>query len=123
MSCLRTGRENSDVFGTERDSGPALCCERPREASKWGHRSSSQSTDIREEREMVRAESANTPYVTSFTNGQHRASADNTPDKGGQGAGFRPHELEFVDWESDYPKRNLLCKRAIAIGYVDLRIE
>jgi putative redox protein len=42
---------------------------------------------------MVRAESAETPYLTSFTNGGHRGSADNTPDKGGQGNGFRPHEL------------------------------
>ncbi len=42
---------------------------------------------------MIRAESADTPYLTSFTNGQHIGSSDNTPDKGGQGAGFRPHEL------------------------------
>ncbi|GAC1447565.1 MAG: hypothetical protein PVSMB1_19810 [Gemmatimonadaceae bacterium] len=42
---------------------------------------------------MVRAESADTPCLTSFTNGVHRGSADNTSDKGGQGNGFRPHEL------------------------------
>ena len=42
---------------------------------------------------MIRAESADRPYLTSFTNGRHTASSDNTPDKGGQGAGFRPHEL------------------------------
>jgi putative redox protein len=29
----------------------------------------------------------------SFSNGQHHTAADNTPEKGGQGAGFRPHEL------------------------------
>lgn len=42
---------------------------------------------------MVRAESAEAPYLTSFTNGMHRGSADNTSDKGGRGDGFRPHEL------------------------------
>jgi hypothetical protein len=42
---------------------------------------------------MVRAESAGPPYLTSFTNGVHRGSADNAADKGGQGNGFRPHEL------------------------------
>jgi putative redox protein len=42
---------------------------------------------------MVTAESADTPYLTSLTNGQHRTSADCGPEKGGQGNGFRPHEL------------------------------
>jgi len=42
---------------------------------------------------MVQADSAETRYLTSFTNGGHRGAADNTADKGGQGNGFRPHEL------------------------------
>jgi putative redox protein len=33
------------------------------------------------------------PFLTLFTNDTHVAQADNTPDKGGGGCGFRPHEL------------------------------
>lgn len=42
---------------------------------------------------MIIARSGDAPYRTSFTDGEHTAFSDNTADKGGQGAGFRPHEL------------------------------
>ena len=42
---------------------------------------------------MITAKGGNTRYLTSFTNGKLEAFADNTAEKGGQGAGFRPHEL------------------------------
>ena len=42
---------------------------------------------------MITATSSDVPYRTSFSNGDQTAFADNTVDKGGGGAGFRPHEL------------------------------
>lgn len=42
---------------------------------------------------MITADSGAKPYMTSFSNGEHTACADNTVEKGGGGAGFRPHEL------------------------------
>lgn len=33
------------------------------------------------------------PYATRFSNGTWEAVADTTADKGGRGAGFRPHDL------------------------------
>jgi len=42
---------------------------------------------------MISARSSERPYLTELTNGIHEASADSAADKGGDGAGFRPHEL------------------------------
>jgi putative redox protein len=42
---------------------------------------------------MITAKGGDTRYFTTFTNGKHEAFSDNTAEKGGQGAGFRPHEL------------------------------
>ena len=42
---------------------------------------------------MISATSETPRYRTRFSNGAQEAFADNTPDKGGGGAGFRPHEL------------------------------
>ena len=42
---------------------------------------------------MIDASSERRPYLTTFTNEKLKAYGDATPDKGGMGAGFRPHEL------------------------------
>ena len=42
---------------------------------------------------MIIAKGDKTRYLTSFTNGKFEAFSDNSPEKGGAGAGFRPHEL------------------------------
>lgn len=42
---------------------------------------------------MIRCESLDSRYKVRFDNGAHTAECDATPDKGGQGDGFRPHEL------------------------------
>jgi putative redox protein len=42
---------------------------------------------------MIATQSKETRYLVQFTNGTQRADADVLPHKGGQGAGFGPHEL------------------------------
>ncbi len=42
---------------------------------------------------MITALSESRSYLTVFSNGNHAANADTTPDKGGGNQGFRPHEL------------------------------
>lgn len=42
---------------------------------------------------MIEAKSNDIRYQTQFTNKIHSAISDNTKDKGGNGSGFRPHEL------------------------------
>ena len=42
---------------------------------------------------MIKAKSEQTSYKTVFTNGKVQFIADTTPDKGGTGEGFGPHEL------------------------------
>ncbi|MCE0492688.1 OsmC family protein [Vibrio salinus] len=42
---------------------------------------------------MIKSTSKPTPYKTEFTNGKVSSFSDNTPDKGGNADGFRPHEL------------------------------
>ena len=42
---------------------------------------------------MIKTTGEGLPYQTRFTNGQDAALADTTKDKGGNGSGFRPHEL------------------------------
>lgn len=42
---------------------------------------------------MIKTESLNTKFQAQFTNGIQLSIADATPDKGGTGQGFRPHEL------------------------------
>jgi putative redox protein len=42
---------------------------------------------------MIKTRSDGAAYRTWFSNGEHEAFADTTPDKGGQNAGFRPHDL------------------------------
>ena len=42
---------------------------------------------------MIWAKAESTNYLTTFTNGEQVAQSDTTPDKGGGGLGFRPHEL------------------------------
>lgn len=42
---------------------------------------------------MIQTKSNGAPYRTWFSNGEHGAFADTTPDNGGQNAGFRPHDL------------------------------
>lgn len=42
---------------------------------------------------MIKATSERPSYQTRFTNGQDVSMSDTTSDKGGSGAGFRPHEL------------------------------
>lgn len=42
---------------------------------------------------MIQTASDSEPYKTEFTNGKVSGLSDNSPDKGGQGDGFRPHEL------------------------------
>ena len=42
---------------------------------------------------MIKATSQAQPYQVQFSDGKHAALADTTADKGGGGAGFRPHEL------------------------------
>lgn len=42
---------------------------------------------------MIKSKSEQQRYRTLFTNGLHEAYADTTEDKGGNGSGFRPHDL------------------------------
>jgi putative redox protein len=42
---------------------------------------------------MIRCERQGPDFRVQFSNGTFAAVCDATPDKGGQGAGFRPHEL------------------------------
>ena len=42
---------------------------------------------------MMRCERRGAPLQVAFTNGMQTGVCDTTPDKGGQGQGFRPHEL------------------------------
>ncbi len=42
---------------------------------------------------MISTVSEAQPFRVQFSDGQHRALADTSIDKGGGGAGFRPHEL------------------------------
>jgi putative redox protein len=42
---------------------------------------------------MITTHSKDPRYLIEFTDGQHHAAADVGPVKGGQGAGFGPHEL------------------------------
>lgn len=42
---------------------------------------------------MIKTASKEQRYQTSFTNGKYSGDVDATVDKGGAGAGFRPHEL------------------------------
>jgi len=42
---------------------------------------------------MITATSQAQNYATQFSNGYAEAESDTTPDKGGKGIGFRPHEL------------------------------
>jgi putative redox protein len=42
---------------------------------------------------MIKTRSDGAPYRTWFSNGEQEAFADTTADKGGQNAGFRPHDL------------------------------
>jgi putative redox protein len=42
---------------------------------------------------MIEATSTGSRWAVRFSNGTHGAVADTTRDKGGEGAGFRPHEL------------------------------
>ncbi len=42
---------------------------------------------------MIRCQSQERPYRTVFTNGTFSGVCDAPPDKGGEGDGFRPHEL------------------------------
>ena len=43
---------------------------------------------------MIRAKNqVGKRFVTTFTNGEHVALSDVTPEKGGENLGFRPHEL------------------------------
>ena len=42
---------------------------------------------------MIKAINEQPSYKTQFTNGKDVSFSDTTPDKGGGGAGFRPHEL------------------------------
>jgi len=42
---------------------------------------------------MITTQSKESRYLVQFTNGKQHADADVSPIKGGQGAGFGPHEL------------------------------
>ena len=42
---------------------------------------------------MITCKSEQIQYQTTFSNGHHTFYADATENKGGKGAGFRPHEL------------------------------
>ena len=42
---------------------------------------------------MITATNHAQKYATQFSNGYAEAKSDTTPDKGGNGIGFRPHEL------------------------------
>jgi putative redox protein len=42
---------------------------------------------------MIEATNEHDHYRTRFTNGTHSADSDTTPDNGGSGSGFRPHDL------------------------------
>lgn len=42
---------------------------------------------------MIVSVSGDTPYKTIFTDGVREGFCDTTPDKGGGGSGFRPHDL------------------------------
>lgn len=42
---------------------------------------------------MITCASLDTPYQVSFSNAAFAATCDASPDKGGAGQGFRPHEL------------------------------
>lgn len=42
---------------------------------------------------MIHTDSQAAKFLTRFTNGEHVAASDTTPDKGGGNLGFRPHEL------------------------------
>lgn len=42
---------------------------------------------------MIEAESRRTPFAVLFSNGAETVRVDATPEKGGAGEGFRPHEL------------------------------
>ena len=42
---------------------------------------------------MIKVIGEQPPFKTQFTNGTSVSCSDTTPDKGGSGEGFRPHEL------------------------------
>lgn len=42
---------------------------------------------------MISCSAGDDRWACTVTNGSHEARADTTPEKGGAGAGFRPHEL------------------------------
>ncbi|MBU2720860.1 OsmC family protein [Acidithiobacillus ferridurans] len=42
---------------------------------------------------MIHTDSQAAKFLKRFTNGEHVAASDTTPDKGGGNLGFRPHEL------------------------------
>jgi putative redox protein len=42
---------------------------------------------------MIVSVSTKTPYATIFTDGTREATCDTSPDKGGSGSGFHPHDL------------------------------
>lgn len=42
---------------------------------------------------MIKTKNGAVPYQTEFTNGTMVSYSDNRAEKGGQGNGFRPHEL------------------------------
>jgi len=42
---------------------------------------------------MISARNEGSHYLTSFSDGTHQGLSDTTPDKGGNAAGFRPHDL------------------------------
>ncbi len=42
---------------------------------------------------MILASSMPEKFLTRFSNGEHVSISDTTPEKGGRGLGFRPHEF------------------------------
>ncbi len=42
---------------------------------------------------MIKTASEKEPFKVSFTNGKIVSVSDNTPEKGGHGDGFRPHDM------------------------------
>lgn len=74
---------------------------------------------------VITATSDKTPYHTTITDGVSNLYADISSEKGGQGDGFRPHNLLCAALASclDITVRMLLERRQLAYETVQVRVD
>ena len=74
---------------------------------------------------MIQSKSDRPPYVARFTNGTHEGLADTTPDKGGGGKGFRPHDLLEAALAScmNMTVRMYADEHGIALDFVTTKVK